>query len=111
MAHYQYFVAPITALTNERLRQIPEIELFDEVQNLYRVSLGALKQLFKLKIELQGTGGRNSVQPIDFSVFRRLGDDAIPRQLAPSEIETLLREALKLKPAYPQRAQINNRFI
>ncbi len=106
MVHYQYFVSPETPETNERLNQITGVQLYDESANLYSLDLTALKKLFKIKFSLQGTGGRASKQVIVFFVHRRLGNDGIMRKLAPSEIENLLREVLKLKPEYLQRAKL-----
>lgn len=109
---YEFFISPQTGLTNERLKDIIDIELSQNGNGLYSISKEKLKELFELKFDLQGTGGRASKQPIEFSVHRRLGPDGRIRKLAPPEIETLKRDHLGLKPAYLQRAKCvknNNR--
>jgi hypothetical protein len=106
MVHYQYFVSPKTPLTNERLNQIPGVHLYDEINNLYLLpSVKILKTLFKIKQEIQGTGGRNSDQPIDFSVHRRFGDAGVITEMTRPQIQNCLRGELALKPAYLQRAK------
>jgi len=102
---YEFFISPQTSLTNEKLRDIIDIELSKKGDGLYSLSKEKLKTLFELKAELQGTGGRTSDQPIEFSVHRRLGPDGRIRKLTPAEIETLLRDHLGLKPAYLQAAK------
>jgi hypothetical protein len=101
MAHYQYFITPKTPLTNEKLNQIPGVQLYDEFKNLYYLpDLEVIKTILKIKQTTQGTGGRNSEQPIDFSLHRRLGDEGEMAELNRSQTENLLRGQLKLKPKY-----------
>lgn len=106
---YEFFVSPQTSLTNERLKDIIDIELSQNGDGLYSISKENLKKLFELQRELQGTGGRISEQPIEFSVHRRLGPDGRIRKLTPSEIETVKRDHLELKPPYLQRAKCVNK--
>jgi hypothetical protein len=101
---YEFFISPQTGLTNERLNDIIDIELSQKGNGLYSISKEKLKELFELKFDLQGTGGRASDQPIEFSVHRRLGPDGRLRHLTQPEIETLLRDHLGLKPKYLQTA-------
>ncbi len=108
MAHYQYFVSPKTPQANESLKQLPTAELYDEINNLYWLSDGLkdLKILFNIQFSTQGTGGRNSRQPVDFSVHLRLGKDGVIKELTRPQIEKLLRGRLELKPKYFQAAQL-----
>lgn len=104
MVHYQYFVLPKTDLTTKRLNEMPTVRIYDELESLYSLDLESLKTIFELKFNLQGTGGRASKQPISFLVYRRLGNDGTMKKLSPAQIEILLRQVLKVKPAYLQRA-------
>lgn len=112
MVHYQYFILPETPLTNQVINQSPDITLYDELLRLYALDKKELQKMFELKFDLQGTGGRASNQPIDFSVHRRLGNDGVIKKLTREQVEALLRNVLALKPKYLQVAglvKIKNR--
>lgn len=103
MRHYRYFIKPLNALTIDRLNQLVGPSDYDEADNLYLANEAILRTMFNLKKELQGTGGRTSPQPIDFELWRQPGDEA-KKQMTLSQIETLLRKKLALKPKYLQAA-------
>lgn len=107
MAHYQYFISPNTPSTNEVIHQLPSVSIYDsDPPPTYSLDSADLKKLFEIKFEMQGTGGRASRQPIDFSVYRRLGTEGCMKKLTQVQICNLLRGDLALKPKYLQRVKL-----
>ncbi|MFH0951558.1 MAG: hypothetical protein V1765_03770 [bacterium] len=106
-AHYQYFIQPTSALATIRLNEMPGVECYDEANNLYAMpDLDSIKIMFKIKKEVEGTRGRNSRQPVDFKLWRRLGDEGEIKHMTNEQVENFLRSTLHLKPGYLQTAKL-----
>jgi len=110
MALYQYYIQPCTPQTNARLAEIPDVEIYDEIENIYSLpDVASVKLMLKIKDELAGTGGRVSQQPIAFKIYRRkineyhncLGDMTELNFLQIAELKHVRRQ---LKPKYLQVA-------
>lgn len=103
MAHYQYFIKPISPLANTRLREISSVELHSESDNLFFMpDFNSITTIFCAQSDTQGTGGRASQQPITFELWRRLGVDGQLRKMTELQIEAFMRSRLHLKPQYLQ---------
>ena len=106
-AHYQYFIQSTSPLATSRLNEMPGVEIYDEENNLYDMpDLDSIKTMFSIKKETQSTGGRGSQQPVDFKLWRRLGDEGELKHMTNKQVEKFLRSTLHLEPGYLQTAKL-----